>query len=154
MSSVYVTKYSTKYFQRVASLSLSVGLLLYWAIPACAQYTVTTLVSNQNAVGSIPADPDLVNAWGIVALAGSPFWVSDNGTGRSTLYNSHGQKQGLVVTIPPASGTGLGSPTGVIGNTTTSFVVSLTQGGITKSGAAIFIFRDTGRHDQRLEPER
>jgi hypothetical protein len=52
-----------------------------------------------------------------------------------------GQKQGLVVTIPSASGTGLGTPTGVIGNTTaSSFVVSITQGGVTKSGKAAFLF--------------
>ena len=46
-----------------------------------------------------------------------------------------------MVTIPAASGTGQGTPTGVIGNTTTSdFVVSVTQGGVTKSGQAIFLF--------------
>ena len=67
--------------------------------------------------------------------------MSDNGTGESTLYNSLGQKQSLVVTIPPASGTGLGTPTGVIGNTTaSSFVVSIIQGGVTKSGKALFLF--------------
>ncbi len=67
--------------------------------------------------------------------------MSDNGTGKSTLYNSLGQKQGLVVTIPPASGTGQGTPTGVIGNTTaSSFVVSVTQGGVMTSGKSVFIF--------------
>jgi len=55
--------------------------------------------------------------------------------------NSVGQKQGLVVTIPTGSGTGQGTPTGVIGNTAPSgFVVSITQGGVTKSGKAIFLF--------------
>jgi uncharacterized protein (TIGR03118 family) len=134
--------YSIKYcFQFAATLLLAAGLLLSLATPSSAQYTVTNLVSNQNAIGSNPADPDLVNAWGITSLAASPFWVSDNGTGKSTLYNSLGQKQGLVVTIPTASGTGQGTPTGVIGNTTaSSFVVSFTQGGVTKSGKSIFIF--------------
>jgi hypothetical protein len=68
------------------------------------QYTVTNLVSNQTAIGANPADPDLVSAWGITSLATSPFGVSDHGTGNSTLYNSVGQKQGLVVTIPSARG--------------------------------------------------
>jgi uncharacterized protein (TIGR03118 family) len=130
-----------RYFQPAASLLLMAGLLVCMATPGSAQYTVTNLVSNQNAIGSNPADPDLVNAWGITSLATSPFWVSDNGTGKSTLYNSVGQKKGLVVTIPPARGTGLGTPTGVIGNTTaSSFVVSITQGGVTKSGKAVFVF--------------
>jgi uncharacterized protein (TIGR03118 family) len=130
-----------RFFQTAASLLLTVGILVCLAKPASAQYTVTNLVSNQNVIGPNPADPDLVNAWGITSLAGSPFWVSDNGTGKSTLYNSLGQKQGLVVTIPSASGTGQGTPTGVIGNTTaSSFVVSFTQGGVTKSGKSLFIF--------------
>jgi uncharacterized protein (TIGR03118 family) len=133
---------SLKYFSRsAASLLLMASVLAWLATPASAQYTVTNLVSNQNAIGSNPADPDLVNAWGVTSLAASPFWVSDNGTGKSTLYNSLGQKQGLVVTIPSASGTGQGSPTGVIGNTTGhSFVVSLTEGNATKSGKALFLF--------------
>ena len=138
MTSAYSSK---RFFQSAASLLLMAGLFACLATPGFAQYTVTNLVSNQNAIGSNPADPDLINGWGITSLATSPFWVSDNGTGKSTLYNSMGQKQGLVVTIPPASGTGLGTPTGVIGNTTaSSFVVSFTQGGVTKSGKSVFLF--------------
>jgi uncharacterized protein (TIGR03118 family) len=130
-----------RFFQTAASLLLTAGILVCLAKPASAQYTVTNLVSNQNTIGSNPADPDLVNAWGITSLAASPFWVSDNGTGKSTLYNSLGQKQGLVVTIRSASGMGQGTPTGVIGNTTaSSFVVSFTQGGVTKSGKSVFLF--------------
>jgi hypothetical protein len=33
-------------------------------------------------------DPDLINPWGISFSATSPFWVSDNGTGKATLYYS------------------------------------------------------------------
>ena len=83
--------------QFVASLLLTPSLLLCWATPGSAQYLITDLVSNQNAIGSNPVDLDLVNAWGVTSLATSPFWVSDNGSGKSTLYNSLGQKQGLVV---------------------------------------------------------
>jgi uncharacterized protein (TIGR03118 family) len=105
--------------------------------PALAQYTVTPLVSNQSAIGANPADPLLVNAWGLVALATSPFWISDNGTGKSTLYNSLGQKQSLVVTVPAAGGSAApGTPTGVIGNTTGQF--SVTANG--KSASPLFIF--------------
>ena len=95
-----------------------------------------------NAIGTNPADPDLVNAWGISSVApASPFWVSDNGTGKSTLYNNVGHKQGLVVTIPPGvHGAAVGLPTGVIANTTSGFVVSATVGGVVKSGKAVFLF--------------
>jgi hypothetical protein len=74
--------YSIRRFSKFAtSLLLAAGFILCLATPGSAQYTVTNLVSNQNAIGSNPADPDLVNAWGITSLVASPFWVSDNGTG-------------------------------------------------------------------------
>jgi uncharacterized protein (TIGR03118 family) len=121
--------WSGRRFLFAASFLLATGLLPSLSTPAFAQYTVTNLVSNQSANGTNPADPDLVNAWGITSLAGSPFWVSDNGTGVSTLYNSLGQKQPsaqpLVVTIPAAGGsTVTGTPTGVIGNTTGQFDIA------------------------------
>jgi hypothetical protein len=34
----------------------------------------------------IRTDAHLVNAWGLVQRPNGPFWVSDNGTGFSTLY--------------------------------------------------------------------
>ena len=85
-------------FPFAASFLFATGLLTTLSTPGYAQYTVTNLVSNQNAIGANPADPALVNAWGLIELPTSPFWVSDNGTGLSTLYNSTGQKQALVVT--------------------------------------------------------
>jgi uncharacterized protein (TIGR03118 family) len=128
-------------FLVATSFLLAAGLLPSLATPAFAQYTVTNLVSNQNANGAEPADPALVNAWGITSLATSPFWVSDNGTGKSTLYNSLGQKQGLVVTIPAAGGsTATGTPTSVIGNTTGEF--DITANGRTASPLFIFATQD------------
>jgi uncharacterized protein (TIGR03118 family) len=105
--------------------------------PALAQYTLTALVSNQNAIGANPADPLLVNAWGLTSLATSPFWVSDNGTGKSTLYNSLGQKQSLVVTVPAAGGSAAaGLPTAVIGNATGQFDIKAN----TKTASPLFVF--------------
>jgi uncharacterized protein (TIGR03118 family) len=104
----------------VASLVVLMGLI---SSSAAAQFAVTNLVSDQ-AGKAKHRDKSLVNAWGISFFPGGPFWVSDNGTGLSTLYDSHGVKQLLVVTIPPASGKGLGSPTGQVANGTTDFKVS------------------------------
>ena len=130
-------------FLLATSFLLAAGLLSSLATPAFAQYTVTNLVSNQSAIGTNPADPDLVNAWGITSLATSPFWVSDNGTGKSTLYNGLGQKQGLVVTVPAAcasTASGTGTPTGVIGNATGQF--DITAKGNTASPLFIFATQD------------
>jgi uncharacterized protein (TIGR03118 family) len=60
----------------------------------------------------------LINPWGISRGSGSPWWVSDERTGLSTLYNGAGAKQSLIVTIPPADSkkTPTGTPTGTIFN--------------------------------------
>lgn len=111
---------------------------------AFAQYTRTDLVTDAT-------DPNLVNGWGLTRSGSSPFWVSDEVTGKSTLYNGAGQGfpvgAPLVVTIPPAPGTTppTGSPTGTVfnitlGNPTPSFSVSVSNGGTTKSAPAIFLF--------------
>src|SRR5215471_15539341 len=120
-----------------ASLVVLAGAILWSQAPAAAQsnYQATNLVSNQ-AGKARHQDTQLVNAWGIAFAPTGPFWVSDNGTGLSTVYNGMGVKQSTVVTIPTATGVGLGSPTGMVFNSTTDFVVS--QNG--KSGAAAFIF--------------
>ena len=100
-------------------------------------YVETDLVSDiPGRAASV--DANLVNPWGIVASSTSPFWVSDNGSGLSTLYNGAGTKLGLVVAIPPPAGAaGPAAPTGIVFNSTASdFMVS--QGG--HSGKASFIF--------------
>jgi uncharacterized protein (TIGR03118 family) len=63
-------------------------------------------------------DPNLVNPWGVGENAASPFWVSDNNAGKSTLYITDGTPQSLVVSIPaPGDPTGSsGTPTGLVFN--------------------------------------
>ena len=86
---------------------------------AFAQYTLTTLVKNSGKKG----DKQLINPWGLAYGPNEYFWFSDNGTGLSTLYDGNGVKQSLVVTIPPTSGTGLGSPTGIVYNGSAQFQI-------------------------------
>jgi uncharacterized protein (TIGR03118 family) len=64
------------------------------------QYKVNELVSD--ILGEAPNfDPVLQNAWGLTfSPAASPFWVSDNATGCSTLYNGDGTIVSLQVKIP------------------------------------------------------
>jgi uncharacterized protein (TIGR03118 family) len=105
--------------------------------PASAQYAVTRLVSNQVGVAK-HQDTELVNAWGMSFFPGGSFWISDNGTGVTTFYDSKGVKDGQV-TVPPTCITPGCAVTGQVANrdpNTTDFVVS--QGG--KSGPAVFIF--------------
>jgi uncharacterized protein (TIGR03118 family) len=93
-------------------------------------------------------DANLINPWGLVNAPGSPWWVSNQGTGTSTLYDSQGVPQPpgspLVVNIPKnpnGSFLPVGSPTGIVFNTTLAssnpgFVVSEGK----NSGPSIFLF--------------
>jgi uncharacterized protein (TIGR03118 family) len=105
-------------------LTLSTGMALALGAASFGQhYTQTNLVANTPGVAPV-TDPQLVNPWGISRGSGSPWWVSDNGTGVSTLYIGAGTKQGLIVTIPPSNPnnkkTPLGTPTGTIVNSSTT----------------------------------
>jgi uncharacterized protein (TIGR03118 family) len=86
---------------------------------ALGAYSQTNLVSDIPGLAS-HTDPNLKNPWGISASATSPFWVSDAGTGVSTLYDSAGNINARVVTIP-GPGVGPSVPTGQIFNGTPSF---------------------------------
>jgi uncharacterized protein (TIGR03118 family) len=97
---------------------------------AMAQYQLTNLDSNQAKTAKF-MDPLQVNGWGIARSGGGPWWVSDQGSGWSTLYNGAGVKQGLEVLIP-AAGAGPGQPTGIVFNGTGEFPV--------QGWSAFFIF--------------
>jgi uncharacterized protein (TIGR03118 family) len=108
---------------RIAVATCLGACLLMHSAPAEAQYHLTNLVSNQ--VGQAPTiDPLLANAWGLARSATSPWWISDNDTGWSTLYEATGTQVALRVLIPtagngPAEPTGLngpGTPTGIVFN--------------------------------------
>lgn len=87
-------------------------------------YLQHNLVSDTPGTADV-TDPNLVNPWGVSFSATSPFWVSDNGTGKSTLYNGSGTAVALVVTVPSVAGpSGTGNPTGQVQNNTTGFVLA------------------------------
>ena len=68
------------------------GLAFLLVGAAFAQhYTRTDLTTDSSSVSGAPnIDPNLVNAWGLSRATSSPWWVSDNGTGLSTLYDLNG----------------------------------------------------------------
>ena len=104
--------------------------------------TQTNLVSD----GFVPAahiDPNLVNPWGVSLSAASPFWVSDAGTGVTTIYNGAGAPVAVTggntaITIGTPDGLGRAAiPTGQVFNGATGgFVVSEAD----RSASSTFIF--------------
>jgi uncharacterized protein (TIGR03118 family) len=112
------------------------AVLMTAALPAWGGTVSQTNLVSDGATPAAVTDPNLKNPWGISYSPGGAFWVSDNGTGLTTLYNGSGAIQNLVVTIPSATGSGTGTPTGQVYNGTPDFKV--TEAG--KSGASSFIF--------------
>jgi len=115
---------STPMLLAIVTISAILALRLSAAEPGNV-YAVQNLVSD----GSIPAshiDPMLVNAWGLAASSTSPWWVADNGTNVSTLYDATGNPRPLIVSVP-------GAPTGTVFYGGAGFVV-------TGAGSARFIF--------------
>jgi uncharacterized protein (TIGR03118 family) len=69
-----------------------------------------------------------------------PIWVSDNGTGVSTLYNPDGTARTLIVTVPGKDSHHPGTPTGVVFNSTMFFRV--TENGNSQPSRFIFVNED------------
>jgi uncharacterized protein (TIGR03118 family) len=104
-------------------------------------FAQTNLVSD----GFVPAptiDPNLINPWGIARSATSPFWVSDNGMGVTTVYTGAGTKvnvgglDAITIAAPPGQTTPA-SPTGDVFNIAGSGF-NITSGSHT--GSSVFIF--------------
>jgi uncharacterized protein (TIGR03118 family) len=108
---------------RLASAT-GLALSLFASVAFAQHYQRTNLVSSEMG-GPSATDSDLINAWGMSRSPGSPWWVSDNGKGLSTLYLGDGTKQGLIVTIPARAAGKQGTPTGTIYNgSTTDFLLA------------------------------
>lgn len=101
-----------------------------WAQTAPAKtsssfYIQTNLVSSMKSLRAKVHDKNLINPWGLVQ-GPTPFWVSDNNSGVSTLYDGTGKivkvpvnKKNVpfVVTMPPpANSTASATPSGIIFN--------------------------------------
>jgi uncharacterized protein (TIGR03118 family) len=144
--------------KRALQAAILVGSMLGTVVTGVAAgFIETDLVANKsplidsNGISHTPAhvDANLLNAWGITASSTSPFWVSDNNAGVSTLYNAAGVARTLVVsipapTIPPTPLNNKGAPTGVVFNIAASsgaFPVSgFDKNGNPSSAPATFLF--------------
>ncbi|HVH78237.1 MAG TPA: TIGR03118 family protein, partial [Stellaceae bacterium] len=120
-------------------------------------YAVTPLVSNI-AAAALKQDPVLQNSWGVAFTpAGSPFWIADNNTGCSTLYDGDGTKVPLQVSIPlpgnvvpptdcmpatPQTTPTPAAPTGVVWNPTTNPTTAFLVPGTNLPASFIFVTED------------
>jgi len=125
-----------KALQRLSGIGLALAGLLSAASADASPYSQVNLVSSVPGLAQF-TDPVLINPWGMSFSPTSPFWLSDQGTGVSTLYrvtNGVVTKPALTVTIPTTPAPGPEGPTGQVFNNTTGF--TLPTGG----SPATFIF--------------
>ena len=113
-------------------------------VTAPSAFSATSLVADLAGGGSLAADANLVNPWGIAFGPTTFSWVANNHSETSTLYDGNGHAQpaaGPLVVSFAASGAGTSfDPTGVVYNGSTDF--SITSGAA--SGAARFVFVGEG----------
>jgi uncharacterized protein (TIGR03118 family) len=102
---------------------VTAALLLTGVRPANAQfYTQHNLVSSDASIPAVCIDPNLVNAWGLSVSPTSPWWISDNGTAKTSLYNIS-----TLSASPPCPAFTVfnnpGQPTGQVRNNGTGFLL-------------------------------
>jgi uncharacterized protein (TIGR03118 family) len=96
---------------------------------ALGPVSVQNLVTDDQSVNSAQiTDKDLVNPWGVSYTGTGPFWVSDNGTGKSTFYTVNpGTNATSKLTLPPPLSInavqipGAGNVTGQVFNSSSQF---------------------------------
>jgi uncharacterized protein (TIGR03118 family) len=111
--------------------------LAFLACPALGQYRETTLTGYLPGMGHY-LDRKL-NGWGMVVAPDGSFCVANTATGVGTFYDQSGRPLPAIITVPgaPSQPFGpLGTPTGLIYNPTTEFVISKNG----RAAPAIFIF--------------
>ena len=126
-TSSFIARSAAKVAVAACALALCTAALADKDNSKAGGYAVTNLVSDVPGL-TTNQDANLVNGWGVVAGPTTPMWVSDNGSGKSTVYDGTGALK-LTVTIPSATGSGQGVPTGIVFNlgaspTSNDFLVS------------------------------
>jgi uncharacterized protein (TIGR03118 family) len=125
-------------------------LFLLPAVTQAQHYKQTNLVSDITGMAPV-FDPNLKNPWGLTRSSGSPWWVANNNSGTSTLYNGNGNPinifsdppgstfDNFVIVPPPDFAPGTQSaPTGVVFNgSKTDFLLDK---GAPAGLPAVFIF--------------
>ena len=83
-----------------------------------ANYVQTNLVSDTAVFNANILDATLVNAWGIAINPTGVFWINANGSDGSEVWDMNG--------VPKRAPVGVPSPSGIIFNSTTDFIIPAT----------------------------
>jgi uncharacterized protein (TIGR03118 family) len=88
-------------------------------VAASVNYMQTNLVSDTASYHPARLDPTLSNAWGLAINPSGIFWINSNEPGLSEVWDKNGVPKRPPVSIP--------SPSGIVFNSTTDFIISATS---------------------------
>jgi len=106
----------------ISVLAVAAAAVMLGQNPTLAQYVQLNLTGFADGMGRY-TDRHL-DGWGMVQSPDGPFIVSDTAFGVATFYNRSGKPLPTTITIPAASGTGPGVPSGLVYNPTSDFIIS------------------------------
>jgi uncharacterized protein (TIGR03118 family) len=112
-----------------SSLILAVWVALFsvaGASSGLAQYVERDLTGYTQSQRTRFIDPNL-NGWGMVQMPNGDFCLANTATGVGTFYEPSGKPTKLVITVPAGANARfgpVGSPTGLVYNSTRDFVIS------------------------------
>jgi uncharacterized protein (TIGR03118 family) len=101
-------------------------------------YQQTNLVADTAGYGAARVDPGLLNAWGIAVNPNGIVWISANHAGATNVYDSTGKTLLGPIAIPSQGVHSGGSPSGVVFNSSTDFIIP----GLQKAAKFIFANED------------
>lgn len=109
-------KSSGRTWRSAVMVAVAAGGLVAATAPAMAtaapanSFKQTNLIANKATFGAKLVDPNLKNAWGLASGPTTPLWVSDNNSGKATVYsggvNGGAVSLALTVPVPGANPTG------------------------------------------------
>jgi uncharacterized protein (TIGR03118 family) len=142
-----------------ASAFTSVALVSNTAAGVVDTLPSNTVASGDDSTFTVPQsvnpqlDPDLSHGWGVAFGPGSPVWVNDHASNKSSLYDGNGNliPSQPAVAIPANAKGGAAGPTGIVANINTMNCTTIAAAGCTPgvgfatgAGPALFIFDGTG----------
>src|SRR5437870_1512035 len=91
--------------RRVLAAAIAVGAIAVFGVAGAGAagskiFNPQNLVTDSSTFTAVVTDAALLNPWGLSATTTSPWWVANNGSNTSTLYNGAGTKSTTVVAVP------------------------------------------------------
>ncbi len=107
----------------VAALCITTVACKKSSTSSMPSYAQTNLVADTGGYNAARVDTNLDNPWGIAIGPTGVFWIANNHSGSTSVYNGTGGQVLANVGIPLQGVANGASPSGVVYNSTTNFII-------------------------------